>query len=102
MSLKPVIAALEMKAENVREAIRCINIEASELSGVAAVIPPDAPPPARYFKGHKVILHNVSYSRSTSQIKATFALPYTNPDEEGKREHSGVKTRCAINENWFN
>ncbi len=98
MSLKEKIERLNKDADAVREMIRGLNIRASELSGVAATIPYNAPHPALYFKGYKVILHNVKFKDDC--IRATITMPHANVAEEA-RPYFGGNFRFKIDKNWF-
>lgn len=98
MSLKAKIEEMNSMADSLHEASLKLNIRASELNGVAAVIPHDAPAPASYFKGCKVILHNVSYDHNAGRIRAVITLPYT---ADTDNNHSGGTYRINIDENWF-
>ncbi len=98
MSLKEKIERLNKDVSIAQEQIRGLNIRAADFSGVAVVIPQDAPFPASYFKGCKVILHNVRYDHSVGCICATITFPHgvdTEPD------YSGHTQQVNINENWF-
>ncbi len=98
MSLKEKIKQLNKRASVIRESIRDLNISAADLSGVAAVIPQDALFQASYFKGHKVILHNVSYDYNAGLISATITFP----DTEGAGCSLSRGTyQVNIDETWF-
>lgn len=98
MSLKMKIEQLNKSANEIRESTRGLNIKASELNGVAAVIPDNVPVPMSYFKGCKTVLHNVTYDSGAGCICAAITLPYTDDTDSG---HSGGIHRVNIDENWF-
>ena len=98
MSLKAKIKQLNKDAGTIHELTRSLNIIAATLNGVAAVIPHDVPAFISYFKGCKIILHNVSYDHSTSCISAAVTFPYI----DGNKKHiSGCTYRFNIDESWF-
>ena len=99
MSLKAKIESLNIRAASAREIIRSINMSASKLNGVAAVIPQDVPAPASYFKGNKVVLHNVAYDQAAGCISAVITFPY-GEDHIG-RSYAGRRHRFNIDEKWF-
>lgn len=111
MTLKSKIHNLNEYAGAVQELTRKLNIECSELNGVAANIPADAPAPAEYFRGGKVILHNVSYDHVTGAILATITIPQSTPEALAKlpsssaraiaKDYAGHKRRVCIDETWF-
>lgn len=98
MCLKAKIEGLNKSANTIRELTRGLNIRATELIGVIATIPQSAPIPASYFKGCKVILHNVTYDHDAGHICATITFPYS---EDINNPVSGCTQRFSINESWF-
>lgn len=98
MDLKIVAEQLDKDADAIRETIRDLNIRASELSNIAATIPDDAPHPASYFKGYKVVLHNVSFEDGC--IRANITMPHAGIVEEA-RPYFGSNLRFKIDKNWF-
>lgn len=97
MSLRAKIEQLSKSANTIYELICNLNIKASELSGVVATIPQNAPAPASYFKGCKVILHNVSYNRDAGCIYAVITFPYS---DEAK-DFAGCTHQFNIDGTWF-
>lgn len=98
MSLKAKIEDLNKSATAIRELTRSLNIEASRLNGVAAVVPDNAPVPISYFKGCKTILHNVSYDHGAGCICAAITLPHA---DDIDKDLSGSIHRINVDENWF-
>ena len=98
LTLAAKIEQLNKSANTIHELICLINIRASELIGVVAIIPQNAPAPASYFKGRKVILHNVSFDRSAGCISAAITFPYT---DDTKKLFSGCTQRFNIDKTWF-
>jgi len=100
MFLRERIQKLNDDAKSINESLKGLNVRAAGLNGVAATIPDSAPPPVSYFKGDKVILHNVSYDHNKKSISAAIAIPYRE-EQCDISKHSGAIFRVSINEDWF-
>ncbi len=100
MSLKENMRLLSNQADALNKATRSVNLAASKFNGVAAIIPNSVPAPASYFKGCRVILHNVMYDRNIGAVCAVVTFPYIDGDDQ-EREQSGTTHRFKIDESWF-
>lgn len=88
------------KAHDIHDLTRKLNMACSSLSGTAARIPQDAPYPLSYFKGQKVIIHNVHYSFEKYGVVASIKVPYPNSDDEAVN-FGGEVLAFSIDESWF-
>ena len=88
------------KAHEIYDLTRKLNMSCSSLSGTAATVPLDAPFPLSYFKGRKVILHNVHYSFEKDGVVASIKVPYPEQADEAVN-FGGEVLAFTINENWF-
>lgn len=87
-------------ANKIRSAICDLNRQSADLNGVAAVVPEDAPYPARTLAGCRVILSNVVYDTGNSHLTACIKVPYE--DNAGKALPGGGQIlRFNIDETWI-
>ena len=101
MSLKAKIQILNQRAGVIHKNSYDLNIAASELNGVAVVIPDNVAPPASYFKGSKAILSNVSFDNDAGCICANISLPHHREDVAAKGYAASGRFKYDINETWF-
>ena len=99
MSPKLLIKDFTKRAKQIREVTRQLNMDISTLNGVAARVPTEATYPLSYFKGHKVILHNVGFE--DYGLTAVITIPYQKNMSEVRQYPCG-KFRFCIDESWFN
>ncbi len=99
MDLRNKLIGMKSSAETLNELTRSLNRRCSELIGVAAQIPEKVNSyPIIFFKGCKVMLHNVSYDAKAMAIVADVTLPYL---EGNTQPTSGTTLRVAIDPDWF-
>ena len=99
MNLKQQISVLIKEVFDVKRIACRLNEAAASFNGVAATIPENAPAPAKYFKGQRVLLGNVRYDKENDCVTAVFTIPYGG--SKG-RHWWGQKVECRITEEWFN